>query len=713
LLVGAAMIVSVQAAAAAEPLRPLRVATPPVIDGNLDEPVWQQAPKVTGFKTWRPDYGFDPTDPTVAWYAYDAENLYFAFRCFDREPTKIKASMTNRDGTIADDWICINLDSFNDQQALYAFYVNPLGVQRDTRFAANREDDGFDAVWYSAGRIDDQGYTIEMRVPFKSIRYRGGKVVAMGIIFERHTSRRAEGIMYPPMDPKAGMNFLIQMAPIEVSDIKHYTLFEALPDVTYSRHDVTSAGRLARLSSGGDVGVTAKYGLTAQLTLDGTVNPDFSQVEADAGQIDVNLRAPLFFTEKRPFFLEGQDVFNLGGPSQSGPLASVVHTRNIVNPLAGAKVSGKLSQADTLASIYALDELPAAPLGVARDDYAHFSLLRYKRSLSQDSYLGGFYTGREEGGLFNRVAGADGTLRVSRSSAFGFYALGSSTRGDVGTSAEAGHAVGASFSRDSRNLALSFTGIDISEAFAADSGYLARNGVGTLQASATPRFYPGGIVRRVDVTGSVSRTRDAFSGLWEENTAGQVRLTLQRAATVAVTLRRSSEVFLDEEFGTSGVTASGNVQVTKQLRMQGSFSYGDAIFYSADPFGGRSTRGSFTIVYQPSEKWNESLSLTYYSFDRAADGRRLYDYGIARSRTSYQVNRFLFFRGILEFNSFRRQLLTDLLASFTYIPGTVIHAGYGSLYEKTRWDGLDYVRDRSFLETRRGLFFKASYLWRL
>jgi len=133
-------------ALASDELIPLRTDTPPVIDGKLDDAVWQQAPSVTGFKTFYPEYGKDMPDPTVVYYAYDRENLYFAFRCFDREPDKIKTSITRRDNVRPDDWICINLDSFNDQQSLYGFYVNPAGIQGDTRFANGREDDGIDLI---------------------------------------------------------------------------------------------------------------------------------------------------------------------------------------------------------------------------------------------------------------------------------------------------------------------------------------------------------------------------------------------------------------------------------------------------------------------------------------------------------------------------------------------------------------------------------------
>ena len=172
-------------------LLPLRLDTPPVIDGDLGDAAWQRSPKVTGFKTWTPDFGIVMDDQTEVWYAYDSENLYFAFRCFDREPDKVKASMASRDNIEADDWVCINLDSFGDQQSLYAFYINPLGIQRDTRLAAGQEDAGFDAVWSSAGRIDQQGYTIEVGIPFKSLRYDRADLVKMGVVFERSVRRRA------------------------------------------------------------------------------------------------------------------------------------------------------------------------------------------------------------------------------------------------------------------------------------------------------------------------------------------------------------------------------------------------------------------------------------------------------------------------------------------------------------------------------------------
>lgn len=203
-----------QALSAQDILKPVKTTTPPAIDGKLDDPVWAEAPSVTGFKTFIPDFGLDISENTVAYMAYDSENLYFAFQCFDRQPEKIKASISRRDDIRPDDFVCINLDSFNDQQSLYAFYVNPLGIQMDSRYAGGKEDFSVDVVWSSAGKIHDRGYAVEIQIPLKSIRYSSGNRVEMGIFFERRISRRSEHGSYPSLDPKRGYFFLTQMAPI-------------------------------------------------------------------------------------------------------------------------------------------------------------------------------------------------------------------------------------------------------------------------------------------------------------------------------------------------------------------------------------------------------------------------------------------------------------------------------------------------------------------
>lgn len=696
-------------AAAAGPLKPIRTTSPPVIDGDLGDVVWQSAPSVTGFQTWTPDYGHEMADQTIAYFAYDAEYVYFAFRAFDREPGRIKASVAARDSIAADDWICINLDSFGDQQSLYALYVNPLGIQGDSRYAAGREDFGFDMIWHSAGRVDDRGYTVEVRIPFKSLRYGDANPVRMALIFERRVSRRSEQGTWPALDAAVGPNFLTQNVPIAFEDIRHYRLVEVLPNAVYTRQAQRRPSGFERVAGGPELGLTAKYGITARLVVDAAVNPDFSQVEADAGQIDINRRFALFFPEKRPFFLEGRDSFNFAGADYS-PLQSVVHTRTIANPVAGVRLTGRLGEADTLAAIYAVDELAS---GTAGPEHAQVAVLRYKRALRGDSYVGGFYTGREMGPAVNRVVGADGSIRVTGAGALGFYAFGSSTSA-AGESASGGHALLANYAHNNRRLNLYFQVLDTSASFQTWTGYLTR--AGTFQASAlvSPRLYPASaVVRRVEPTLIADYVRDAESGLWELWHEAGLALILPRSGRVSVKYHQSSEVFNRQSFDTSGLLVQAGAQLKRQLRVTGSVSHQRAIYYAADPFGGRATSATVAVLFQPTEQWLTELRGTYAGFTRAETGTRVYDYTILRARTTFQLNKYTLFRGIGEYNSYRKQLVTDFLASFTYIPGTVLHAGFGSLYEKAQYDGDRLVPGRDLFETRRGFFFKASYLWRM
>jgi hypothetical protein len=693
-----------------DPLIPYKTDIPPVLDGKLDDPVWQRAPHETGFKTYHPDYGIDMDENSIVYYAYDRENLYFAFRCFDSQPNKVKASVSRRDNIHADDWICINLDSFNDHQSLYALYVNPLGIQGDSRFEGGAEDFSVDIVWYSNGKIDDEGYAIELKIPFKSIRFSHKDPVEMGVIFERKISRRSEAGTYPPLDPAQGPNFLTQTRTIIFHDIKHYTLFEILPAFTYSQRNLIDEGDLASAGSERDISLTAKYGITSHLIFDGTYNPDFSQVEADAGQVDFNLRYSLFFPETRPFFLEGLEKFNFGGYDSGDPLGEVVHTRTIIDPLVGLKLNGRIGKKNTVASIYALDDLP----DTETDNRAHFGIFRYKRALAQDGFLGFFYTGRERTSGYNRVLGVDGQIRLTQSSLFGYHLFESQTKLDETSTRDDGHALGLDYYYLTRNWVIRLGLQDIGEDFRTETGYITRTGLTRFRSGFLRMFYPKSkLVRRIDPMFHSTQIRDRFSGLYETFNSLDLRLLFPRDSFVLFGGRYATEVFSGERFNTSAARFIGTSQFTKQLYFRLTYSYGKKIRYVADPYQGSGNSASATVIYQPAEKLNLALSLTYTDFYRDSDSVKEYDYTIIRSRNTFQVNKYLFFRGIVEYNAFRKTLLTDFLASFTYIPGTVIHVGYGSFYERIQWAGSDYVPADRYLETQRGFFFKASFLWRI
>ncbi len=697
--------------------KPIKTTTPPLIDGKLDDKVWKEAIPISGFKSFAPDFGKDGSEKTIAYAAYDNENLYFAYYCFDKEPEKIKSSIGSRDNIRADDWVCINLDSFNDHQSLYAFYVNPFGTQTDSRFSAGIEDFSADFVWYSAGNLVPDGYTVEIQIPLKSIRYSKSDPTVMSIYFERYISRRIEHDSYPELDPAKGMAFLTQMTPLVYSGLKHYTLFELLPAFTYSQKYKLNSGTLEKNQDKGEFSLTTKYGITSDLILDGTYNPDFSQIEADAGQVDVNLRSALYYPEKRPFFQEGSEIYNIAATQSSeiDPIRSFVHTRTIVNPLTGVKLSGKLWTKNTIASMYAADELPFEESQL-NGDYAHVPVIRYKRAFNDDGYVGGIFTGREMKDHFNRVAGIDGMVRISEGSTIEWNGLFSSTKLRTNSDQLTGHTFGLRYNYDTRNLYIDLTSKEISENFNTETGYITRTGVLYFTGLLRPKFYPQSeTLQRIDTELFSAQTQDKPSGQWETFNHLSAQVFFLGALSAKIKHSYSTEIFAGEKFKTGGTQIFLGGQLIKELSFTLIYRRANAIYYSQAPYQGYSNRATVNMTLQAGENIESSTSFIFSNFYRDSDSQLIYEYPILRERLTYQFNKYLFLRGVIEYNKYKRQFLTDLLVSFTYVPGTVIHLGYGSLYLRTAWNEHEnrYVDNENFLQSQRGFFFKMSYLWRM
>jgi hypothetical protein len=690
---------------------PTRMEAAPTIDGVLDEPAWRSAETTSGFRTFSPDYGHPMLSDTRVYMGYDDRNMYFAFEASDPEPSLIRASVTTRDNIRQDDWVAINLDSFGDAQSLYAFYVNPHGIQSDTRYAGGTEDPGVDLVWFSAARITDSGYTVEIRIPFQSIRFEAGDSVQMGVIFERRIARVSQWGTSPELDPELDGQWLNQMHPLSYRDVESPRVLEALPAVTYTHDRAAADGSLATQLRGAEYSLTTKVGLTSDLVLDGTYNPDFSQVEADATEVDVNLRSAVFYPEKRPFFLEGREHFGLAAMGGASPLRSAVYTRRITDPVVGAKVSGKLGERHTVSTIYALDDLVEPSTGAT--SHAQIPVARYKLSLSRDSFLGAIYAGRETSTRSNRLGGLDGQVRLGRSGQLAFHALRTTTDVEGEPSTEAGHAISARLSASTRRLTVGLDVLDVHEAFQPDVGFLLREGIFRGATQATVRFYPAWAnVRRLDIETSSSWTFDHPSGLWESSRSVGLANQLFGSMVLRARVRSGTEVFRGARFTSSGasLTATGLLGNRGGYRLV--YNAGRLPIYSVDPEQGRSRSVSAQVELKPSPHLDAALSLTTTNIVRDIDAEELFDVTIARLRTTIQPNRFAFFRAITEYDWFRERLVVDLLASFTYIPGTVLHVGYGSLLERTRWDGSRYAPGPDLNETKRRLFFKTSYLFR-
>ena len=501
---------------------------------------------------------------------------------------------------------------------------------------------------------------------------------------------------------------------LQYEGVKHYSLLEILPDLTYTYKGVQDGGKMTTTENKPDAGLTLKYGITSQMIFDATLNPDFSQVEADAGQVDVNLRYQLFFPEKRPFFQEGNENFKISGLSSDSPIYSLVHTRNIANPIVGAKLSGKIGINNTVSMMYAVDRIPEEG-EILYGKIAHYPVLRYKRSLKNDSYLGAIGTAVEKENSSNIVYGADGQIRVNQSTLFEFHGLCSYTNDTAsGVNQKPGQAFAIFLhSLGQRNLDYNIGASNLNEFFISQTGFITRTGITSLSGGITPKLYTNSkIFRRFDFGLSTVQTRDNIYDKWE--TYNYLSLTALLGGTFKANIKfnYSSEIYLNETFNTSGF--QGLLTGTIGTKINGSLLYNSrqSIYYSSLSQG----YGNLflaDIQYLPFEKLHTQITLTYQNLFLKQDNSKIYDYLIARGRITYQINKYLFLRGILEYNDYKKTLLTDFLASFTYIPGTVFHIGYGSFYEQLKWDGSNYIQNDRMMEMKRGLFLKISYLFRL
>jgi hypothetical protein len=449
------------------------------VDGNLDEPVWSSAARLTGFSQYLPVDGRPAEDSSevLVWYAPDA--IWFGVRAFEEHGSVVRATLADRDNISADDHVQILLDTFNDRRRALVFAVNPLGVQQDgvrsegLAGAAGGQNAGFrfdgvvdlnpDYVFESRGRVTPQGYEIEVRIPFKSLRYQGSATQDWGLQLVRVTQHSAYEDTWTPV-VRANASYLIQAGRlVGLTGLRRGLVMDLTPEYTTRVDGAPTTTDYAYGKVEPSLGGTARWGLTQNLSLTATVNPDFSQVEADVGQVTVNERFALFFPEKRPFFLEGLEQFDTPN--------TLIYMRRVQAPLAGVKLTGKTGRT-AIAYLAAVDD---------DDLYAGaknpvYNLLRLRRDLGQASHMGLAYTDFIDGAAYNRVLGID-TRLVWRTIWFSDAQLvGSWTRDGAGAE-RFGHIWNVTFyDRTGRNYGNHGELIGISPEFVARSGFVNRAG---------------------------------------------------------------------------------------------------------------------------------------------------------------------------------------------------------------------------------------------
>ena len=474
------------------------------LDGDLSDAAWQQAAVIDRFYETSPGNNTPAKVRTVAYVTYDARYFYIGVRADDPEPKKIRAPFVDRDGVIGtDDNFAIFLDTRNDKRSAIEIRVNPRGIQADGIFndANFNEDFSPDFFYDTAARIDDKGWSAEFRIPFSSLRYDKSDPQTWNILVWRNYPREFRYGLHSAPIPRGANCLICNMHPITgLTGLPEAGHLVAAPYVTAQKNE-TLQGALGTPLKGEDLdtdaGVDVKWNASANAAVDLTVNPDFSQIESDVPQISVNRRFAVFYPEKRPFFLEGFDLFDT-------PL-NVAYTRNIASPRAGARATGQVgSTAYTLLLTQdrggSLTIIPG-PEGndfAAADFKSYATIGRVRHDLGK-GFVGAVLTSREiDGGGHNRVFGPDFQWRPNSSDSLtGQFLISDTANPDRpllspywnGESTRS-HALSLAYTHQTRKYDVGGRVRDVGEDFRADLGFVPQAGYREGSAFGGLSFYP-------------------------------------------------------------------------------------------------------------------------------------------------------------------------------------------------------------------------------
>lgn len=712
------------------------------VNGRLDEPAWSQATVIPLPLERYPAENEPAPVATECLLTYDDRHLYVGFRATDPEPGQIRAHLADRDRARDDDLVGIVLDTFNDERRGYLFLANPQGVQLDAAVidigqhdldlstshggTGVGEDFSWDAIWEAAGRVTASGYSVEMAIPFSSLRFpEGGEAQTWGFdavrIYPR-SDRRRLGVSAVDTDRSC---YLCQVAKLHgLSGLSPGRNLEIAPTLTTLRTDRRPAAGDGLESGPVDTepGLSARWGITTNLSLNATLNPDFSQVEADVAQLDVNTRTALFFPEKRPFFLEGADLFATS--------INAVHTRTVVDPSWGVKLSGKQGR-HALAAFVAEDEVtqllipgPQGSRSTQLDFATRDAAARYRRDLGKTSTVGLLATAREGGGYSNHLFGVDGIARLTAADTVRFQALGSRTRYPEAVVREFGQPTGTledeafhvTYRHRSRDWSWEALWEDVGRDFRADLGFLTfvdyRWGAVSLE-----RTFWGAEedpYTQLRFGGTVEETRDHEGLLLDRinELRGEIRGGWQ--SRLHLRLREAATRFADRLFDNDHLILLASARPSARLGLSLEARIGDDIdFVNARPADGTHLASVFELAV------GKHLDLELrHTFDRLeVEGGELFRANLSESRLIYHLDVRTFVRLIVQHSAVRRDpslftspveadsdsLFSQLLFSYRLNAQTALLAGYSD-----RWGGSG---ETSLTRDERTFFVKLSYAW--
>ena len=718
------------------------------IDGKLNEPEWKKAVKLSNFSQVEPGENVRPSVETDAYMFYNESGLYVAFICHEQEIKNLRKTFTERDEAYNDDWVGVFIDTYFEGKQAYELIVNPYGIQADLMWTApGDEDENYDIIWNSAAEIYKDRWIVEIEIPFKSIRFPDRSEQSWNFHLFRNRPREVrEQISWAPISRDAPSLYTNPGKLRGLKGIRGGKNVEVLPYVLGSQNGYKSDygnadSEFINEKVKGEAGVNVKYGITSNLTADATVNPDFSQIESDAAQIDVNNTFALFYPEKRPFFIEGSNIF-------LSPMRNI-YTRSINNPLFAAKLSGKVGKFD-IGFISAYDQ--KSPFIIPFTEYSDYlatdrksisNILRLKYSIfDDDSYLGFIFTDREvnketnnfvdiDG--YNRVAGFDGVLRFWEQYLFTFqwsrffsreinypeYKNSSKFNNEKYTAALdgeyfAGNGTVVKLNRSARHWNFEISYDDISPLGRRDNGFISNNDIRRLETWQGYYLYPEGkFVDRIEPS-AYGMLRHTYNGIIMEQFA-QATLWMRFINQISAS---ASFYFVNNE-NFSGKFLEGVRRFTLNLNansfdwLTGGFfvAVGKAIVRDLEnPRVGHLNDIEIWGMVKPIDRITLDNSWVYYELSEYYGGPKIYAGYIFRNKSNVQITQNLSARIIFQFDSFDKNFYVDPLISFKLNPFTTFYIGSSSGFSDLETSEPGKSR---YVLSQKQYYLKLQYLWRI
>ncbi|MBK8248145.1 MAG: carbohydrate binding family 9 domain-containing protein [Gemmatimonadetes bacterium] len=742
-----------------------RARTKPVLDGRLDDEVWQEALPLDRFVQYEPVDAVLPPQPSIGRVAYDGEFLYIGFRAFERSRDDIRATIHPRErGGELDDKIAMSVDTYNDNRRTYVFRVSPANLQFDgVKTEGQRTDDTPDFVWYSAARIDSLGWTVEAAIPFASLRLPPSDSLDFGFDLVRYHGKAGVRSSWSPRRRGNPCDICQQGTLVGLGGVELRRTVDLLPYVSGTEVGLRAFGADSAFYGGkfqptapprgfsmenprGSIGGDLRVALTPSTTLNATFNPDFSQVESDDEQVRVNQRFALFFQERRPFFLESRDVFDVsrsgdGGGGSGGDQAGgqLLYTRAIVDPSAGGRITGK-SGATQYGVLYARDDAPAwfyydgyESGGVVANMQTRGDAVvgRVRRDILSDSWIGGSFLGRTAGTSRSSVAELDFSLRrktivfsaegaVSNERAPGDSLLSSVFDGRE----RSGGYYTARLSQSGRNFNWNMSAAGLSPEYRNQLGRYSRVGVESFTGRLAFDQYPNGaLIQKVSQSLSVSRTNAFGAGLLDYSITPRFELTFKQRAGFNVSYMIERQAILGVPLHQRGVFTDFRLETSRFVQFGGFFYGGDRELY--DPANPRVSKGIFAslrMTIRPVPQASLEVRGQQSNHYDGWDGALVDDAKIVRLRGTYQVSRRLGMRLIGEYSDQFNTLVSNpvnerairyassLLVTYELAPASFLYAGYNDLMQSYEQP---VVTRPQTLRTGNQFFLKMSYLFRL